>query len=72
MPPLPRPTRTTPCPLCQRRQQAGRLRLLADRVVATASPTSGTHPAEAARLPVVETWPRRRLVELADLDDEES
>jgi hypothetical protein len=48
------------------------LRLLADRVVATASPTPGTHPAEAAWLPVGETWPRRLLIELADLDDEVS
>ncbi len=60
------PTRTTPSPLCQRTQQAGRSRLLAHRVVATASPTFTLGPAEAARLRV--TWPCR----LVELDDEES
>jgi len=38
-------------------------------VVATASPTLGLGPAEAAWLPLGQTWPRRRLIEL---DDEES
>jgi hypothetical protein len=39
-------------------------------LVATASPTLGTGPAEAAWLPLGQTWPRRRLIELADLNDE--
>jgi len=38
-------------------------------VVATASPTLGLGLAEAAWLPLGQTWPRRRLIEL---DDEES
>ena len=38
-------------------------------LVATASPTLGAGPAEAAWLPLRQTWPRRRLIEL---DDEES
>jgi hypothetical protein len=37
-------------------------------VVATASPTFGAGPAEAAWLPLDQTWPRRRLIELDDLD----
>lgn len=37
-------------------------------LVATASPALGLGPAEAAWLPLRETWPRRRLIELADLD----
>jgi hypothetical protein len=37
-------------------------------VVATASPTLGLDPAEAAWLPLRVTWPRRRLLELDDLD----
>ncbi len=41
-------------------------------LVATASPTLGTGPAEAAWLPLRKTWPRRRLIELAELADEES
>jgi hypothetical protein len=68
MPRPSRPTRTTPSPLCQRTQQAGCSRLLADRVVATASPTPALGPAEAAWLPLGETWPRRRLVDLNDPD----
>ncbi len=43
-----------------------------DRVrflVATASPTLGAGPAEGAWLPLGETWPRRRLIELADEGD---
>jgi hypothetical protein len=36
--------------------------------VATAGPTFGLGPAEAAWLPLRQTWPRRRLVELADID----
>ncbi len=42
----------------------GRLRFL----VATASPALGLGPAEAAWLPLGHTWPRRRLVELADIE----
>ena len=38
-------------------------------VVATASPTLALGPAEAAWLPLEETWPRRRLVELDDEGD---
>jgi hypothetical protein len=38
----------------------GRVRFL----VATASPTIGLGPAEAAWLPLRQTWPRRRLIEL--------
>ncbi len=37
-------------------------------LVATASPTLALDPAEAAWLPLGETWPRRRLVELADVE----
>jgi hypothetical protein len=37
-------------------------------LVATASPTLALGPAEAAWLPLGRTWPRRRLIELADLD----
>jgi hypothetical protein len=68
MPQPSRPTRTTPSPLYQRTQQAWRSRLLVDRVVATVSPTLALGPAEAAWLPVGETWPRRLLVELDDID----
>jgi hypothetical protein len=68
MPPLSRPTCTTPSPLCQRSRQAGRSRLLGDRVVATAGPTLALGPAEAGWRPMGQTWPRRRLVDLADLD----
>jgi hypothetical protein len=42
----------------------GKVRFL----VATASPTLGAGPAEAAWLPLGQTWPRRRLIELADID----
>ena len=35
--------------------------------VATASPTFGLGPAEQAWLPLGQTWPRRRLIDLADL-----
>jgi len=35
-------------------------------LVATASPTLGLGPAEQAWLPLRQTWPRRRLIELAD------
>jgi hypothetical protein len=35
-------------------------------LVATASPTLGAGPAEAAWLPLRETWPRRRLIDLVD------
>ncbi len=35
--------------------------------VATASPTFGLDPAEQAWLPLGQTWPRRRLIDLADL-----
>jgi hypothetical protein len=42
----------------------GRVRFL----VATASPTLGHGPAEAAWLRLGQTWPRRRLIDLADLD----
>ncbi len=58
MPPPPRPTRTTPKPPCQRTRpaaRAGSSRLLADRVVATASPTLALGPAEAALPPLGET-----------------
>jgi hypothetical protein len=41
-------------------------------VVATASPTLALGPAEAAWLPLGHTWPRRRLIELADLDPDAS
>jgi hypothetical protein len=41
-------------------------------LVATASPTLGAGPAEAAWLPLRQTWPRRRLIELAELGDGES
>jgi hypothetical protein len=41
----------------------GRVRFL----VATASPTLGHGPAEAAWLRLGQTWPRRRLIDLADL-----
>ncbi len=77
LPPLPkgprmprpsRPTRTTPSPLRQRTQHAGRSRSLGDRVVATISPTLALGPGEAAWLPLGETWPRRRLVDLDDPD----
>jgi hypothetical protein len=44
----------------------GRVRFL----VATASPALGADPAEAAWLPLRQTWPRRRLIDLADVDDE--
>jgi Replication-relaxation len=44
----------------------GRVRFL----VATASPTLGRGPAEAAWLPLGQTWPRRRLIELDEPDDE--
>jgi Replication-relaxation len=37
-------------------------------LVATASPTLALSPAEAAWLPLGETWPRRRLVELGDIE----
>jgi hypothetical protein len=37
-------------------------------LVATASPTLGRGPAEQAWLPLGDIWPRRRLIELADLD----
>jgi len=37
-------------------------------VVATASPTLALGPAERAWLPLGQTWPRRRLVELADME----
>jgi hypothetical protein len=63
-----RPTRTTSSPLCQRTQQARRSRLLADRPVATVSPTLALGPTEAAWLPLGEIWPRRRLVDLDDPD----
>jgi len=36
--------------------------------VATASPDLGRSPAEQAWLPLDQTWPRRRLIDLADLD----
>jgi hypothetical protein len=36
-------------------------------LVATASPTLGRSPAEQAWLPLNQTWPRRRLVDLVDL-----
>jgi hypothetical protein len=36
--------------------------------VATASPALGHHPAEAAWLPLGHTGPRRRLIDLADVD----
>jgi len=68
MPRPSRPTRTTPSPLRQRTRQAWRSRLLADRVVATISPTLALGPGEAAWLPLGETWPRRRLVDLDDPD----
>jgi protein involved in plasmid replication-relaxation len=42
----------------------GRVRSL----VATASPTLGLGPAEAAWLPLGQSWPRRRLIDPADLD----
>ncbi len=67
MPRPSRPTRTTPSPLCQRTQQAGRSRLLADQVVATVSPTLALSPAEGAWL-LEDNWPRRRLVDLDDPD----
>jgi len=41
---------------------------LGDRVVATISPTLALGPGEAAWLPLGETWPRRRLVDLDDPD----
>ncbi len=63
MPQPSRPTRTTPSLLCQRTPRAGHSRLLADRVVATVSPTLALGPAEAAWLPLGETWPRRGLVD---------
>ncbi len=65
-----RPTPTTPSLLCQRTQQAWRSRL-ANRV-ATVSPTLALGPAEAAWLPLGETWPGRRLAELVELVDEGS
>jgi hypothetical protein len=68
MPRPSRPTCTTPSALCQRTQQAGRSWLAADRVVATVGTTLALGPAEAAWLPLGETWPRRRLVELDDVD----
>jgi hypothetical protein len=37
-------------------------------LVATASPTFGLGPAEATWLPLGETWPRRRLIELAEVE----
>ena len=37
-------------------------------LVATASPTFGLGPAEQAWLPLGRTWPRRRLIDLADED----
>jgi hypothetical protein len=37
-------------------------------LVATASPTLGLGPAEAAWLPLGQTWRRRRLIDLADVD----
>ena len=37
-------------------------------VVATASPALGLGPAEAAWLPLGQSWPRRRLVELNDIN----
>lgn len=43
---------------------AGRVRF----VVATASPTLGLGPAEAAWLPLGHTWLRRRLIDLAELE----
>lgn len=64
MPQPSRLTRTTPSPLCQRTQQAWRSRSLAAQVVATVSPTLALDPAEAAWLPLRQTWPRRRLIEL--------
>jgi hypothetical protein len=37
-------------------------------LVATASPALGRGPTERAWLPLAETWPRRRLIELAEVD----
>jgi Replication-relaxation len=37
-------------------------------LVATASPTLGLGPAEPAWLPLGHTWPRRRLIELAEVE----
>ncbi len=36
-------------------------------LVATASPTLGAGPAEAAWVPLGESWPSRRLIELGDI-----
>jgi hypothetical protein len=37
-------------------------------VVATASPTLEFGPAEAAWLPLGQTWPRRRLIDLDEVE----